>query len=93
MKFQSIIFLCRGLFVGLIVTGAYFVVWSDVGILRYQQSKQELMIDESRLAVLNTKVVGLKQKIFDWKSDDFNVEKVARENLGLARKNEIIYIL
>lgn len=51
-----------------------------------EQSKQEL-------ALLETEVAGLESELYAFMHHSFYKEKIAREQLQMARKEEIIYYI
>lgn len=48
---------------------------------------------EKEVAMTRTDIKELETKIIAWNSDPFYKEQVAREQLQMARKNEIIYYI
>lgn len=57
-------------------------------LLRLSEEQRQL---EDRVRVLLRENTDLKDRRRRLRTDDFFLEKVAREGLGLARENEIIY--
>jgi len=61
------------------------------------QFLRRLQEDNNRLvchiADLQKKIDSLQQEISDWQSSDFFKEKVARENLQMAKSGDQIYFL
>lgn len=57
-------------------------------LLRLSEEQRQL---EDRVRVLLRENTDLKERRHRLRTDDFFLEKVAREGLGLARENEIIY--
>ena len=57
-------------------------------LLRLSEEQRQL---EDRVRVLLRENTDLKERRRRLRTDDFFLEKVAREGLGLARENEIIY--
>lgn len=52
--------------------------------------RQEIASLEKRLAVLEMRRQDLEREIEEWKSPE-NVERVAREQLGLVKPGEVVY--
>ncbi len=52
--------------------------------------RQEIEALEKRLVVLEMRRQDLEQEIEEWKSPE-NVERVAREQLGLVKPGEVVY--
>ena len=77
----SCIVLCMG----------YFSVFGDRGILHLQKLKAELSTITAASDELNRKNAELKKEIQLLKNDPRYIEKIAREELGLARKDEMVY--
>ena len=71
----------------------YSVVWSDVGFFKYCTVKKTLKEKQLQLTQLTTSYVQLEQKISQWKTDSFYVQKMAREDLQLAYSDELVYVL
>ena len=69
--------------------GFYYVFWPDVA--KYMQmSRQQRFLDE-RIAEEEAKGLHLKKEQESLAQDPVQIEKVAREKLGLSRPREIIY--
>lgn len=67
--------------------------FSDRGIAELQHARrrvQDLRGDIHRLQGVNTRLRG---EIDSAKKSTYSVEKIAREDLGMARKGEITYML
>lgn len=56
------------------------------------QLKKEISSLQRRLEVLELRGLELEKEIANWQSPE-NVERVAREELGLVKPGEIMYIL
>ncbi len=54
--------------------------------------RQEIDSLEKRLVVLEMRKADLEREIEEWKSPE-NVERVAREQLGLVKPGEVVYRL
>jgi len=77
----------------LVVYFGYILLLSDKNIFHYMQKvieKKELQAEISKLKKENEK---LKNNITYLKKDPFFIEKKAREDLGLKKENEEIFII
>ncbi len=72
-----------------LASAAFF---GDMGIIRYSDLKRNKIQIEHELASINKDNSRLRSDIGELKTDEFYVEKNARENFGLANKNEYIFI-
>ncbi|RUM59431.1 MAG: hypothetical protein DSY66_03840 [Persephonella sp.] len=71
----------------------YLFVFSDKNIFNFAQKEkrlEQLTEKEKKLIIQRDK---LKSEIDNLKKDDFIVEKLAREQLGLTKKDEVIFII
>src|SRR6201995_4060682 len=68
-------------------------VFSDRGISDLQQSRRRVAELHSEITQLARENVRLQAEIESAKKSTFSVERIAREDLGMARKGEIIYML
>jgi cell division protein FtsB len=68
-------------------------VFSEQGISELQRSRATVQELESDIAALRVENERLASEIESIKSSTFVVEKIAREDLGLSREGEIIYML
>ncbi|HHT69209.1 MAG TPA: septum formation initiator family protein [Firmicutes bacterium] len=60
------------------------------GGLQNLKLRQEIEALEKRLVVLEMRRQDLEREIEEWKSPE-NVERVAREQLGLVKPGEVVY--
>ena len=70
---------------------AYWTIFGDNGILKLkkiEQENQQVKMASEKIKAENEK---LKKEIKLLREDKKYVEKVAREELGMTRKDEIIY--
>ena len=72
-----------------LASAAFF---GDMGVLRYSDLKRNKIQIEHELAGITQDNSRLRADIDELKTDEFYVEKNARENFGLANKNEYIFI-
>ena len=76
----------------LVVLGiTYFTVFGDHGILELRKMKQEETKIKAMAEAVKAENEKLKEEIKLLKEDEDYIEKVAREEMGLAQKDEIVY--
>lgn len=78
-------------FCGLLIILSLFTIFGDRGIFdlwRLRGEKEKL--DERNFLLLGENET-LRERIHRLRHDDFYLEKIAREELGLARPGEIVY--
>ena len=75
-----------------IASSLYFLVWSEFGLSRHYVANQGLRRSKLRFLVLKREVAGLEREIVAWKTDPFYLEKVAREELGMGYRDEVVYL-
>ncbi len=68
------------------------LVFGDMGYLKLRTLRTRTQALEARVANLKQKDTRLKTSMKDYRDDEFYQEKLAREDLGLAKKNEYIFI-
>ena len=71
--------------------GFGYLFYHKFGKLR--QIRQQQMIYEKELSLLENKVARLTREIDELSNNPARLEKLAREKLGLAGKNEKIFII
>jgi len=69
-----------------------FFIGGEFGLKRHYQVRTELSEKRQLLLALANEVKEIKQKIAQWKSDPFYLEKMAREELGMGRRSERVYL-
>ncbi len=62
-----------------------------MGLVRYERLKSNRAMLEQEILQAKKDNDALKKQIDDLKKDPAYIEKLARENLGLARRDEIIF--
>lgn len=63
------------------------------GIAALQNQKLNVATLQKNIMLLNDEIARLKNEIYAWQTDDFYKEKVAREQLQMARKgDELFYV-
>jgi cell division protein FtsL len=68
-------------------------VFSEQGISELQRSRATVQKLETDIEVLRKENERLEREIASLKSSTFIVEKIAREDLGMSKDGEIIYML
>ncbi|MCA9769830.1 septum formation initiator family protein [Candidatus Dependentiae bacterium] len=63
------------------------------GIVRVKQLQRENSKLEQEIILLKQEVNILEQEIISWQTNIFHKEKIAREQLQMARKNEQVYYI
>ena len=76
----------------LAITVGFFSIAGNHGLLHLRELDNELGHLKSKNSQLENKVSELKQKITEFKESDRPLEKMAREELGLSREGEVVYI-
>ena len=78
--------------IGALALMLFFLVFGEWGLLHYQRLSEERRLLEERSQALQRENELLREKIYRISKDDRYLEKIAREELGLVRKGEIIYL-
>ena len=79
------------IFTGLAIFCIYFLIWSDVGLLKSYSVSRQITFHHKELMVLKREVKDIKMAIEAWESNPFYLEKMAREELGMGYPDEIVY--
>jgi cell division protein FtsB len=74
-----------------IFMGTYLFGAQGIRVMR-QLTAADHKLDQD-IAAISHEIDQLNNEIVAWQSDDFYKEKVARERLHMARKNETIYYI
>ena len=75
------------------VAFSYLYFFGTNGIQALQDQKKVVVNLKENIMQLDTEVTQLEKEIYAWQTDDFYKEKVAREQLQMARKgDELFYI-
>ena len=72
---------------------AFLAVVGDGGFLAIHDFKRHLKRMETQLQALEQENVGLRAEMIALKNELYPIEKLAREELGLARPDELIFAL
>ncbi|MDY0300042.1 MAG: septum formation initiator family protein [Trichlorobacter sp.] len=70
----------------------FFTVFGERGLLRITELNRELAQLEENSAELKAANTRLKEEVMLLNNDRNYLERVAREELGLVKKNEVIYL-
>ena len=57
------------------------------------QLKKEASNEKNKINMLEQEINSLKQSIHRWQTDNFEKERVAREELQMSLPNEFVYVL
>jgi len=77
-----------------VLLGIYFLASSilgEMGLVKYYRMKSRHSSLTDEIAMLKQDNVRLRREVRALKTDPAYIEKLARDNLGLARKGEIVY--
>ncbi|MFC1894771.1 septum formation initiator family protein [Candidatus Dependentiae bacterium] len=69
------------------------IVFGDQGLNKYFNIKNEIEIESGKILRLEKKIIVLSRQINNWLKDDFELEKMAREELQMGYANEKVYLL
>lgn len=70
----------------------FFLVFGEWGLVHYRGLVEERRLLEERSQVLQRQNELMRDKIYRIRKDDRYLEKFAREEFGLAREGETIYL-
>src|SRR6267143_1360156 len=78
-----------------VLTLVFFIsfFFSDRGIVELQQARKRATDLRSDITRLQAENIRLRAEIESVKKSTFAVERIAREDLGMSRKGEIVYML
>jgi cell division protein FtsB len=68
------------------------LVFRDTGLLRYLELNQKQVVLEQELQLIETQNAQLKASLVQYKADSYYLEKYARENFGLSKPDELLFI-
>ena len=83
---KVIVAVCLAIFISLFS----FAVFNKKGILRTIDGSRKIDDIKSSINRLENENLELRGAIRSYRSENFQIEKIAREDLGLSKKNEII---
>ena len=70
----------------------FFTATGKHGVLHLQKINNEVAILEEENRRLESEILDLKNKIYAIQNSDEAIEKAAREELGLSKPGEVVYI-
>jgi cell division protein FtsB len=71
----------------------YMYLYGNNGLHILQQQKKTLLVLESEVAQLQKETSLLENDIHVWQTNDFYKEKIAREQLQMARKGDKLFYI
>jgi cell division protein FtsB len=81
------------LFFAEIIVCGHLYLFGNNGITTLQNQKNIVINLKQEITQLQNNIIQLKEEIHTWNNDDFYKEKIAREQLQMARKgDELFYI-
>jgi cell division protein FtsB len=69
------------------------VFLSDRGIADLQQARKRVNTLQSDIQRLQAENARLREEIESAKKSTYSVERIAREELGMSKKGEVVYLL
>jgi len=69
------------------------IFFSNRGIAELQQSRKRVVELQTNIARLQAENARLRNEIDSVKKSTYAVERIAREELGMSKKGEVIYML
>ncbi len=69
----------------------FFTVFGEQGLLRIYEMRQEKQRIDDRVAQLKEENDSLRTEIDALHNDRYQLERIARKDLGLVMPNEVIY--
>ncbi len=81
-------------FLGLeIVVFLFFYCISPNGLPLLKKREQENQAIQERIALLEKDIKSIEQEIDEWGADPFYKERIAREQLQMARPDDEVYVI
>lgn len=80
------------LLIAVLAVCIYFIFFGQRGIMKYYEVSKEIQHEKSKLAKLEQNNEKLKAKIDAWKNDNFEKEKVARQDLQMSKPDEMVFV-
>ncbi|MBF0515536.1 MAG: septum formation initiator family protein [Nitrospirae bacterium] len=68
------------------------LIFDEAGFIRYVNLKKEEKLHEQNIVKIEKEIAALKEEIVEIKTDPFQIEKQAREGLGLAKPDEYVFM-
>lgn len=85
----------RAFFISLLASafGLGLLLVGDRGTAEWEKAKAESGVLKTQIATLEAQNADLSRRIEDAERNDFEFEKNARENLGLVKPDEVVFVL
>lgn len=83
----------RVLVVAPIVLSIYLFMAGDSGFYQIWMRDQQIVAQQQEIATLRTENVALEKAAVLLESDLSEIERIARENYGMIKKNEAVYMV
>jgi cell division protein FtsB len=80
------------IFSGLSLTLGFYIIFGKRGVKEYLRLKQEIEQEKKMIALVEQEIHHLENKIDRWSDDQFEHEKIAREDLQMGCTNELVYL-
>ena len=93
MKTKIKRFIHGSILIGTLIACARYMIVSEHGLLTYWKLKEEIVQKELVIYKLETEVNQLNVSIEKLESDPFEKERIARQDLQLGYRNEVVYIV
>jgi cell division protein FtsB len=82
------------LFLALVFVGSSLAaVWGEAGLLDLRKARREIVTLEQEVARRHARVAALERHVERLRTDPQAIERIAREDLGLAKPGEITFLL
>ncbi len=81
------------LVVGLVFLFAKTFFFSDQGFVKYVRLKKEISSEEIKIARLENKIKNIEINMSKFLEDDFELQKIAREDLQMGFEGEKVYLM
>lgn len=82
--------ICYFLYAEMIALGVFYI-WSPHGVQSVTRLVHECEEVEQQVFNVKRDIATLELEVDQWESEPFYKEKIAREQLQMARKHEVIY--
>lgn len=83
----------RGIFAGEVIVFAWFYCFGAQGMYAVRMLKKDNEKLEQHIADVQNSVVKLERDVYAWQENSFLKEKLAREQLQMARDGEEVYLV
>ena len=84
--------LAQAVLLAVIVMLSLFTVAGNHGVLRLLEVDGEMRLLADQNSKIESEIVDLNNKMYAIRNSDFALEKDSREQLGLSKPGEIVYI-